>query len=155
MGQCRKPRVAETQEAYILGLTSVDEEIIGIIRTLFSTFTLVNMKLLNILPIFAIGGVYATVLPYDAHSHLSRREVNGSYIPSTAPYDNIFSDISAQEEESIYAFLKRQANVTMSVPSFFNDLTAANPSPAQERYNSTKVGLCGCLRRTRRTQPLI
>lgn len=75
------------------------------------------MKFFKTLAVLATSGSYATVLPYDAHPHLSQHEANGSYIPSAAPYDNIFSDISTREEKSILAFLKRQANVTMSVPS--------------------------------------
>lgn len=64
-----------------------------------------------------ISGVSAKVIDYEAHSHLAKREVNGSYIPCTSPHDNIFSGISNSEQDSIYAFLKRQVNVTMCVHS--------------------------------------
>lgn len=73
------------------------------------------MKFLSAVAAFAIGSSSATVLRHDVHSqlHVSKRDVNGSYIPATAPFDNIFADISTREAESIYAFLKRQQNVTL------------------------------------------
>ena len=46
---------------------------------------------------------------------LSKRDANGSYIPSTAPFVNIFAGLSDTEIQSVGDFLTSQANVTMCV----------------------------------------
>lgn len=73
------------------------------------------MKFLSLIPALAISGSSATVLPYDVQSQVSKREANGSFIPSTAPYDNIFAAITPEEETSVVKFLKGQANKTLYV----------------------------------------
>lgn len=88
--------------------------LLTIIHSFLDT-TFVTMKFLAAFAALTISSSSATVLPYGVHPQLSKREVNGSYIPSTAPYDNIFADISGSEEKSIQAFLRRQKNVTMWV----------------------------------------
>jgi hypothetical protein len=39
--------------------------------------------------------------------------VKGPYIAATAPRDNIFAELSADEQASVRTFLEKQKNITM------------------------------------------
>lgn len=41
--------------------------------------------------------------------------VKGPYIAATAPRDNIFAELSVEEQDSVRKFLEKQKNVTMYV----------------------------------------
>lgn len=76
------------------------------------------MKLVYSLSAFALTGALASPATRN-HVSLrhSKREVNGSYIPTTAPRANIFKGISADETESIQEFMEKQRNKTMYASS--------------------------------------
>jgi hypothetical protein len=78
------------------------------------------MRVLLALTALALSSVSATPFA-DLHPprpELSSRtvDVNGSYIPVTAPRENIFADFTSDEEDEILAWLARQANSTLYVP---------------------------------------
>jgi hypothetical protein len=75
------------------------------------------MKFISAIAVIA-AGTSANLLPRDGHSRghqLSKRgqSVNGSYIDTKAPFENIFSDITIEEGRSVISFLRKQSNVTM------------------------------------------
>lgn len=77
-----------------------------------------NMRSLATFLIICLGGVRASL---DATSRfMSKSHVNRSYIPSNAPYDNLFAGITTKEADSISQFLDRQVNVTMYVYQALN-----------------------------------
>jgi hypothetical protein len=59
------------------------------------------------------GSTAASPAIHDHYAQITKREVNGSFIPTTAPKDNLFRGISAREQESIFKFLEKQANKSM------------------------------------------
>lgn len=76
----------------------------------FTTF--IEMKCLSLIAALAVSGLSAAQ-PYDVQSQASKREANGSFIPATAPYENIFADITSKEETSVLKFLQKQINETL------------------------------------------
>jgi hypothetical protein len=70
------------------------------------------MKFIYAFTALAINGASATLKHHHIHS---KRETNDSYIPSTAPYDNIFSQLTNEEQTAVHDFLMGQINVTMCV----------------------------------------
>jgi hypothetical protein len=60
-----------------------------------------------------VTGASAAVSRSHHKSPVAKRDVDGPFIPTTAPYDNIFADITEDESEAIYDFLSRQQNVTL------------------------------------------
>lgn len=79
------------------------------------------MKFLSAVAALAVTGASASPTSQNIHERLSRRDdTNGSYIPATAPVDNIFAGISPKEEEEIGSWLRRQANVTLYVPILYH-----------------------------------
>lgn len=82
--------------------------------THFTILPFVTMKFSSAVAALAASGASATSTGQDASPQLSRRDdTNGSYIPATAPVDNIFAGITPKEEEAIYSFLNREANHTV------------------------------------------
>ena len=73
------------------------------------------MKFLLALVAFTASGASATSGAGTAASSLHKREPNGSYVPGTAPRDNIFTGITLNEEDEIRDFLGRQGNATLYV----------------------------------------
>jgi hypothetical protein len=75
------------------------------------------MRSLFPLAALTLSSVPATVLAgiQPPRPELSGRtvEVNGSFIPTTAPRDNIFADFTEDEEDEILAWLARQVNSTL------------------------------------------
>jgi hypothetical protein len=76
------------------------------------------MQLISAISALAvISGASATT----TNSHVARDKaadnVNGPYVPTTAPRDNLWAGISSDEASSIREFLARQSNVTMHVES--------------------------------------
>lgn len=75
------------------------------------------MQLTNLVAALVIG--FASAIPspegHGALHQLVKRapQVNGSYIPVTAPRDNLFAGVTEEERASVYRFLQRQKNVTM------------------------------------------
>jgi hypothetical protein len=60
-----------------------------------------------------VTGASASVSRGHRRSSVAKRDVDGPFIPTTAPYANIFADITEDESEAIYDFLARQQNVTL------------------------------------------
>lgn len=76
------------------------------------------MKFIPVVAALVASSASATTTDH-VNSRLSRRyDNNGSFIPSTAPFDNIFAGITSGEEEAIYAYLERQQNSTLYVSAF-------------------------------------
>lgn len=48
-----------------------------------------------------------------------KREVSGSYIPTKAPYDNLWLKVTDEEERDIISFIDRERNVSMYVFASF------------------------------------
>ena len=44
---------------------------------------------------------------------VAKPDVSGPYVPTAAPRDNIFADISKDERKDVLRFLKSQRNITV------------------------------------------
>lgn len=64
-----------------------------------------------------VTGACATSINSHVTRDTASNNVNGPYVPATAPRDNLWAGISADEASSIREFLERQSNVTMYVQS--------------------------------------
>lgn len=73
------------------------------------------MRTTILLEALAFGGALALPGTDNDHSELVRRGVKGSYIKATAPFENIFADITKKEQKDIVKFLSKQPKKIMYV----------------------------------------
>lgn len=58
-----------------------------------------------------------------ADDRAEKRDVTGSYIPTKAPYDNLWNKVTDEEERNIIEFINRERNVSMYVSTRFRCVT--------------------------------
>ena len=71
------------------------------------------MRILSAFVAVMASGAFATT-----HIKIDTRgdaKVKGPYIAVTAPLDNIFAELSVEEQDAVAEFLQKQKNVTMYV----------------------------------------